>query len=370
MLIHLISSNAMTGQARYALEVCRYTAEQGEPVLAITRGAKAVDDPLAKAGVPVAHAPLRDYPDIFSALILKRTLRSLPENDVPVVIHVHRYRDALTAIAARHLSKRPGIKVVITRHIADPAKDNWLRRFIYRRLDAHIFVSEYAKREFLSTWQHGRYPFDTARLHVLPNSRLYMPAPTPLPEKGPLTAMYHGMLRPGKGLETIIQALHQIIHHELRPIRLRLRIAGSGNPDYIDSLRNLALSLGVMDAIDWAINTPDPSEMIQNCHFGVLPTEAPEAFGMTNLEYMAAGRAQITTFRGPRPEYLTPGGEALEVPPADPEALAEAMHRLATDRKLAAEMGRKAVKRFRSQLSWPYFISRLFKIYSLKSFSE
>ncbi|MDE6010199.1 MAG: glycosyltransferase family 4 protein [Muribaculaceae bacterium] len=356
-LIHIVHGNAMGGAQRYALDICRHYVEQGREVVAITRDAKAVDSQFAAAGVPLRHAPLRDYPDIFSSVALRPLLESGPRGET--VVHVHRYRDALTAILARRMARRPDVRIIVTRHISEPAKDNILRRFIYRHVDAHIFVSEFSRRQFLGKWPHGRYPLDTARLHVTYNSRKVVPGVVPEPERGAVTAMWHGTLRPGKGLDTLIRAMAL-----LRDTRLRLRIAGTGDPDYCDTLRRLAISLGVMDSIDWSRNIDDPASLIPACHFGVLPASEPEAGSMANLEYMAAGRPQICTFNGAQPEYLTPGTEALEVPPDSPEVLAETMRMLRNDKDLRLRLGQAAAERYARSLAWPHFISRLEKIYA------
>lgn len=356
-IIHIVHGNAMGGAQRYALDICRHYAAAGHDVVALTRDAKAVDSLFAEAGIPLVHAPLRDYPDLFSSLALKPLLADAPVGET--VVHVHRYRDALTAILARRMAGRPDARIVVTRHTSGPAKDNPLRRFIYRHVDDHIFVSEFSRRQFLSAWPHGRYPLDTARLHVAFNSRNVAASPVPEPERGAVTAMFHGTLRQGKGLDTLIRAMEL-----LKDTRLRLRIAGTGDPDYCDTLRRLAIASGVMDSIDWSRNLPDPASLIPSCHFGVLPSSAPEAFGMANIEYMAAGRPQICTFNGAQPEYLTPGREALEVPPSDPEALAAAMRRLYADRELRLSIGAAAARRYAETLDWPHFISRIHKIYA------
>ncbi len=346
----------MGGPQRYALDICRHYAGEGHDVIALTRDAKTVDRRFAEAGVTLEHAPLRDYPDLFSSLTLKPLLKDSPVG--ATVVHVHRYRDALTAIAARKMAGRPDIRIIVTRHICEKGKTNWLRRYIYRQVDAHICVSETARREFLSAWPEGRYPFDPTRLHVIFNSRNLPALRQPLPAKGAITAMCHGTLRPGKGLETLIDALG-----ELKDTRLRLKIVGSGNPDFVDSLRRRAQALNIMERIDWIRNVDDPARLISLCHFGILPSETPEAFGMANLEYMAAGRAQISTFNGAQSEYLTPGAEALKVPPGNVIALANAMRALYSDKNLATRLGEQAARRYDSQLAWPRFIRHLDEIY-------
>ena len=362
-LIHIVAGNAMEGGQRYALDICRHYAAPGGDVIAMTRDAKAIDSEFAAAGVPLVHAPLRDYPDVFSSIILKNILKS--RRGVPVVVHTHRYRDALTAIIARKLAARPDVKIVISRHISSPAKKNSLRRFIYRQVDAHIFSSGFSRKEFLSAWPQKRFPFDPSRLHVVFDSRLLSDNhPAPEPQKGAVTAMYHGTLRPGKGLKTLLRAFSK-----LKDTRLRLRIVGRGDSDYVDMLRRLAVTLGIMESIDWRLDSSDPAALIANCHFGVLPGETPDSGGMANIEYMAMGRPQICTFNGAQREYLTSGREALRVEPADVEGLAEQMRRLYSDKELRLRIGTAARKRYEESLSWPRFITKIHNIYTSNSCS-
>ena len=97
--------------------------------------------------------------------------------------------------------------------------------------------------------------------------------------------MFHGPLIPGKGLEVLIDAMSL-----LKRTKIRLKIVGTGQPDYVDSLRRRALTREVMDMIDWHKHTKRPLDIIGGCHFGVLPSVKEEAFGLANLEYMASGR--------------------------------------------------------------------------------
>lgn len=358
-LIHIVAGNAMGGAQRYALDICRHYSSRGHEVIAVTRNALAVDSPFRNEGITLHHAPLRDYPDFFSSISLKPLLQSAPK-DKPVVVHVHRYRDALTAIFARRMARRPDVKIVISRHISEPAKNNLLRRFIYRRIDANIFGSEFSRSRFLSTWEGGRIPFDPTRLHVAYDSRNIEATLMPEPERGAITAMYHGILREGKGLPVIIKAMSM-----LKDTRLRLKIIGTGDPDFIDSLRSQAITSGVMDSIDWQRSAEDPAAMIGNCHFGILPSESPEAGGMANIDYMACGRVQICTFNSAQREYLTPGVEALAVEPGDAESLADAMRKLFTDKELRLKMDEAAFRKYKSTLDWSIFSRKLDEIYSL-----
>lgn len=324
----------------------------------LTREAKDVDSRFAQADIPLRHAPLRRYPDIFSAMILRAMFRNIPAGDG--IVHVHNHHDALTAIIARKLSRRQDIRIVYTRHRAQRAGDGWLHRLIYRNIDRFIFVSEFSRRRFLAAWPDGEAPIADSRWSVAYNS---LPSDetevAPEPSRGPVTAMYLGGIKPGKGLETLIDALSI-----LNDVKLRLRIVGTGDPDYVDAIRRRAQRRGVMERIDWTRRAPDPHTLIRDVHFGVFPAVEPEAFGMSNLEFMAVGRPQISTLTGGQKEFLTPGKDALEVNPADAASLSEAMRRLATDPDTRQRMGAAAFETFRRRFDWSRFIARLRHIYT------
>nr|QIM10884.1 hypothetical protein Muribac1_0930 [uncultured Muribaculaceae bacterium] len=359
-LIHILTDNRWGGVSRYALDICRHYKNEGWNVTAFTRDAKAVDALFEKEGIPLLHAPLFGMFDIESALALSRYIRSLPVGSV--VIHAHGFRNAFTALLARKIAGRnKDVKVVMTRHKVKRGLDSWLFRRIYRNLDAMIFVSQLAADRFLSTWHNRDLPFPPRLINVIHNS-INVEFQTPVSREGktPVCAMFHGPLSAGKGIETLIDAMSM-----LKGSRLRLKIVGSGTPDYVDRIRRRALTRGVMDMIDWRKHSDTPLEIIKECDFGVLPSSAEEAFGLANIEYMACGRPQICSSSGAQPEYITDGREGFLIPANNPGALAEAMRKLAVDPELRLRMGERAFSTFRESLSWKHFISRLTPLYNI-----
>lgn len=357
MLIHLISSNRWGSAQRYAFDICEHYHAQGWRVVAVTRDAKVVDDHFRAAGIPLVHSPLRGFLDPASAMILAKLFKGLPLNKS--YVHVHRYRDAFSAFLAKRLAKRPDIRVISTRHTVRPGRNSWLFRRIYDKINAHIFVSRAAFDRFRSTWP-DRLPMSEKTVHILHNSvNDRLPEVQPEPEKGPVFAIYAGPVVKGKGLETLIDALPV-----LRDLKLRLRVVGKGNPDYLDALRRRAMTRGVMDMIDWKGLVDVPADMISRSHFAVLPSVEREAFGLVNVDVMAAGRPQICSPNGAQTEYLIDGVTALFVPPADAHALAMAMRRLVLDSGLRHDMGLAARRAFDASLSWASFIPRLTQIYT------
>lgn len=356
-LIHILTGNRWGGVERYALDICRHFIDKGWNVAAVTRDAKAVDTLFENEGVRLLHAPFGGMLDFSSARILAKIIKESPENSV--TLHAHGFRNAFTALLARKLAGRKDVKVVATRHKVARGLDSWIFRRIYRNLDAIICVSQLAADRFLSTWHSRALPFPRERLHIIHNS-LNTPVAPPAPReaKGPAIAMFHGPLIPGKGVETLIDAMSL-----LQGVKIRLRIVGNGTPDYVDRLRRRAITRGVMDKIDWHKYSASPMDLIRDADFGVLPSHTEEAFGLSNIEYMACGRPQVCSSNGAQPEYITDGREGFLVTPGNANHLAEAMRKLATDPELRARMGERAFATFSSRLSWPHFVSRLTPLY-------
>lgn len=357
-LIHIVPSSHWGGVEQYALDICRHYHTLGWDVTAVTRDAKAVDSHFKAYGMPLVHALFGGYTDLGSIWMMARLLKGMERNKC--VVHVHRYCDAFTVLAAKRLANRPDIRLIATRHIVDKGVDSLIFRRICNKIDAHVFVSHIALDTFMSTWEKNRCPIPEERVHILHNSlNLDMGEPVAEPARGPVTALCHGTIVKGKGFENVIDALTA-----LKDIKIRLRIAGNGDPDYIDSLRERAISRGVMDLIDWIIPAGDIMLLIGESHFGVQASNKREAFGLENLRYMACGRPQVCVPNGAQSEYLKDGKTAIFTPPADASKLADAMRRLATDHDLRLEMGRHARHDYIDNYSWNSFICALDRIYN------
>ena len=356
-IIHVLSSVMWSGVERYALDICCHCRDHGDDVLVITRDARAVDDVFRRKGIDIRFAPLGGF---LSYHAVKGICDVINESNEYTAIHCHNTRDAFAALTARRLLNRHDIRVILTRHYVRRAGHSPFHRFVYRNVDHMVFVSQIAKQKFMSGWHwKGRYADDDINAIVIHNSlNLPLTPVVPEPTKGPVTAMYLGRLAPDKGLEQLIDALAI-----LKPMKIRFRIVGTGHPDYVDSLRRRALNAGVMHMIDWPRHKENTEDFIRMSHFGVLPSSAPEAFGMSNIEFMKEGRPIICTDNGAQPEYIKQGRDGILIPPNDTERLAWEMRRLALSSELRASLGQSSRKRFESELSWQNFISQLYPLY-------
>lgn len=357
-LIHIIGANGWGEPWRHALDVCGYFRDRGWSVTAYTRDAKVIDSRFRGAGIDVRHCPLRGMFDLYSAWQLARDLR---HEAWGTVVHVHRYRDAFAVLLARKLAGRKDIRVVSTRHKLRRGLRHALARRIYRNLDAQIFVSESVRDRFFATWSDGRYPFSVERTYVLtPTVHVPIEESAAEPERGPRVVLYKGVLEPGRGLETLIDAMTH-----LRGRKTRLWIVGEGDSDYVDTLRRRAQVRDVMDMIDWKLRYGDSGSVIDACHVGVDPALEEVALGPSHIEFMARGRAQVLSSAVSCPDGVGDGVEVLVVPRGDASALGEALLMLVSDDELRAGMGATARASYLDHFSWEGCVSVLERIYCL-----
>lgn len=356
-LIYIVASNRWDSPWQHALDLAREMKGRGWSVTAYTRDARVVNDRFRSAGIDMRFNCMRGFFDATSIWQLAQDLR---HESPGAIVHCQRYRDAYTVLVARKLARRPDIRVVTTRHRMEKARDTITLHRVYRNVHAHIFVSNACAQTFLSTWSHKQLPFPAERVHIF-HSAVNMEGIEPVsePERGPKIAMYHGLLASGHGLETLVDAMALVRGH-----KLRLQIVGSGDTDYIDTLRRRAQMRGVMDLIDWQLRAGyEAQTSVAGAHFGVLPYTSAVALGISNIEYMASGRPQIYTGAGAPPEYIRDNVDGIEVKMFDSSGLATAMIKMAENADMRRRMGHNAHRRYQTELSWPSFADHIEQLY-------
>jgi sugar transferase (PEP-CTERM/EpsH1 system associated) len=106
----------------------------------------------------------------------------------------------------------------------------------------------------------------------------------------------------------------------------------------------------------------DVADVMQGLSCFALPSLA-EGISNTILEAMASGLPVVATHVGGNAELVEEGSTGLIVPPADAQALAAAIGRLASDPRQAAEMGRAGRTRAVGQFSLEAMVARYQGIY-------
>ena len=202
----------------------------------------------------------------------------------------------------------------------------WQRRLV-EHADAIVVPSDFA----LGRLRELGAPIPWERTHVLPSPLpaldAHTPPPSPLPADG--YALIVSRLSPEKGIAVAIEAC--------RIAGLRLVVAGEG-PERA-ALTALAARTGEPEVrFVGAVDDAELTRLRAGASIALAPSRSAETFGVAVAEAMAAGLPVAASAVGALPELL--GEEAL-VAPGDPAPLAEAIGRLAGDRKAGEENRRR-----------------------------
>ncbi|WP_439535597.1 TIGR03088 family PEP-CTERM/XrtA system glycosyltransferase [Methyloversatilis sp.] len=141
--------------------------------------------------------------------------------------------------------------------------------------------------------------------------------------------------------------------------RLRLVIVGDG--PVRPQVEALVDELGLREVVWLAGERSDVPALMQGMDVFVLPSLA-EGISNTVLEAMASGLPVIASDVGGNPELVDPGVTGFLVPPADTEAWADAMRRLATG-DAASRMGQAARLRVEQEFSLDRMVGQYQALY-------
>ncbi len=169
--------------------------------------------------------------------------------------------------------------------------------------------------------------------------------------------LFVGRLRYYKGLDTLIRGLPHIAG--------QLRIVGIGPMEA--EWRALAQQVGVAERIEWLGEVSDEElpGLYHAADLFVLPASHPsEAFGLVQVEAMAAGLPVVCTELGTGTSYVNIDGvTGLVAPPRDPDALASAINSLVADPARRAAMGRAAQARVEREFELDVMVDRVLALY-------
>lgn len=266
------------------------------------------------------------------------------------VEHVHAHWAATTASMAMVAAEVSGIPWSFTAHRWDIVENNLLARKC-----RHASFARFISQSGLELAQRREVVCeDKARvLHMgirLPTHVTYEAAGTKGSDGEFLTLLCAANLIPVKGHTYLIQAIAHLVNEGKK---VRLLLAGDGELRW--ALEAQATHLGLGGWVVFLGHVPH-EKLLELYGQGrvdvfVLPSVdlgggLTEGIPVSLMEAMSFGIPVIATETGGIPELLGDGAGLL-VPPKDPEALAEAIARLATDpdlRRTLGERGRKRVE--------------------------
>jgi alpha-maltose-1-phosphate synthase len=168
---------------------------------------------------------------------------------------------------------------------------------------------------------------------------------------GDPVVVFVGTLKPWHGVEDLVRAA------ALAQVPWRLRLVGDG--PMRTTLEQLAAERGVEVEMVGAVAPDQVPATLQGALVAVAPypDSGDHYFSPLKVyEYGAAALPVVASRIGEIPTVVADGRTGLLVPPSDPQALADAIDRLAADPDAARRMGAAARDRMESRHSWSHVL--------------
>jgi glycosyltransferase involved in cell wall biosynthesis len=203
---------------------------------------------------------------------------------------------------------------------------------------------------------------DPERVRVIPHGAFdyltRLPREKPLPAQlegasGPVI-LFFGLLRPYKGIDTLLRAFARVEGAELWVV---------GNPRMdVEPLHRLAEEArGPVRFVSRFVEEAEIPAILRRADVLVLPYRDVEHSGVLYTG-LAFGKAMVLTSVGGFPE-LAEEGAAVSVPPEDPGALAAALGELVADEGARVELGAAASREASGRYSWDAIAAETLGLY-------
>jgi glycosyltransferase involved in cell wall biosynthesis len=244
-------------------------------------------------------------------------------------------------------SRRPR---VMTAHYILPPRPSRRQvasaRRVFGRMDAVIAHSEHGAARL-----RDEVGLDPERVRVIPHGAFdyltRLPDEKPLPPElegaeGPVI-LFFGLLRPYKGLDTLLEAFRRVEGAELWIV---------GNPRMdVDPLRRLAAEApGRVRFVTRFVEDAEIPAIFRRADLVALPYRDAEHSGVLHTA-LVFGKPMVLSGVGGFPE-LAETGAARVVPPEDPSALAGALTELSGDEAARTELAAAARRAAEGPYSW------------------
>jgi len=314
-ILHYVESTDSRhgGVPRFVLDATRVMARQGHECTVLTLDTK--DTPAAFLDENAAngrggHGQPRvcrlPRPGLFGKLFGPHAIRIVREHlKTADVLHLHCIWSP-TAFQIAATARQMGIPYVLTLH---GMLDDWsmtqrsMKKRAYMALGGRSFLERAAQIHCTAQAELDQskkwFPLGTAAvipyLIDLEPYRQLPPSPRRIACKTSTTPtiLFLSRLHEKKGLEHL---LHAAANLKARAIAAKFIIAGTGEPEYIASLKALSKQLGIEDRVEFVgqVTGGDKTRLYQNADMFVLPT-SQENCGLVLIEALACGTPVITT---------------------------------------------------------------------------
>ncbi len=342
------------------VDLTRSLVKLGHKVVVVSNGGDLVRD-IESSGAVHYQLPVHKK-SIFSIIRLIPKLTQIIRKENIEIVHV---RSRVPAWIAYFASRRTRVIFVTTCH-------GYYKKHFFSQIMGWakrvIVISNVIARHMVDDFQ---VPRDKIRL--IPRSvDLDKFKYNPLSEKEEKD--FHvgiiGRITPIKGHLHFIKAMAKV--YRMTP-KLKIWIVGdapASKEAYKDELRVLVNRLGLRHCTEFLGTQKDIPAIMKNLDILVLATTTHEAFGRVIIEAQASGVPVVATSVGGVIDIIEDKVTGLLVPPADPQAMAEAVMRIFQDKELAIRLTENAYQRVKEKYNIELMVKNTLDVYreALSSF--
>lgn len=357
-LLHICLSQGWGGLEMYPIRTGKGMLGRGWRVFGLALRGSQVAAGMREAGIEVLEVGSRAE----ALLRLPLLLRWLRQREIGVV-HCHKSGDLL--LAALLKSWHP-LRLIFTEHmgVRRPKRD-WLHRWIYGKVDLVLSISDETLRR-----NRIALPLPAERFRRLWLGTELQGCSEPaaairrelgLPD-GPLIGMVGRFSRAkgqGELLKAFILLLARYPTAQLLLVGGKLATEGANEP-FVAELQGFIDEHQLAERVHLTGFRRDTRRLLQAMDVVVIPSHN-EAFGLTVIEAMAAGKPIVGADSGAIPEVLGEAGLLANV--FDPAALAQQIMRVLNDPELAASLQTQARLRAEQEFGLAAHLMRLERCY-------
>jgi glycogen synthase len=287
------------------------------------------------------------------------------------VVHAHTWYADMGAMWIGQLYRIP---LVVTLHSMEPLRpwkadqlgsgylvSSWIEKTAVEAAQRVIAVSHKMREDILA-----HFEADPARVVVIhngidPEQFKRTEARDALDRLGVREpyVLFVGRITDQKGIFHLLEASRRL------PAGVQVVLCASA-PDTPEIEERLRRTVAEMPHVRW-INEMVPVAVVTQLYSHAAVFACPsvyEPFGLINLEAMACQAPVVASAVGGILEVVEDGKTGLLVPPAQPEALANAITRVLSSPELARSMGQAGRRRVEAQFSWASIAERTEQVYA------
>jgi glycosyltransferase involved in cell wall biosynthesis len=316
-------------------------------------------DDLRVASIPILHLPVTSFMKPNALTGAWQLGRYLRENRIQLV---HTFDYPLNCFGVP-VARTFGVPVVLSsqrahRHLT-PGAYLKILRMTERLVNGIVVNSESVRSEMIAQEHvpaerlHLCYNgIDTKRFHAEGRARM------PGLKDATLVIGVVCVLRPEKGLQTLVRAFAQIVR-----VHSGVRLAIVGDGPELSGLKALAKELGVIEACIFQPAVADVAPWLRSIDVFVLPS-LTEALSNSLMEAMACGCTCIASSTGGNPELIQVGETGLLFEPGNPRELAEKLSLVISNQELRTRLAEASAAVIRARFSLEASAARMAQIYS------